>query len=129
MPFSIALYFLTGFAIYSLFLLPLLYSQFACAAICSLPAVFLSENLLVTKHLIKIADFGLAREINSQPPYTEYVSTRWYVIFSLLFSLSKLSCQWMGKCPHVILAPCSLTKTMWPCQVSGPRGAASVIPL
>ncbi|KAF7137781.1 hypothetical protein RHSIM_Rhsim07G0138500 [Rhododendron simsii] len=36
------------------------------------------ENLLVSKDLIKIADFGLAREISSQPPYTEYVSTRWY---------------------------------------------------
>ncbi|XP_019055924.1 PREDICTED: cyclin-dependent kinase F-4-like isoform X2 [Nelumbo nucifera] len=36
------------------------------------------ENLLVTKDMIKIADFGLAREICSQPPYTEYVSTRWY---------------------------------------------------
>ncbi|KAL2333963.1 hypothetical protein Fmac_015176 [Flemingia macrophylla] len=36
------------------------------------------ENLLVSKHVIKIADFGLAREISSQPPYTEYVSTRWY---------------------------------------------------
>ncbi|CAN4077294.1 unnamed protein product [Withania somnifera] len=36
------------------------------------------ENLLVSKDTIKIADFGLAREINSQPPYTEYVSTRWY---------------------------------------------------
>ncbi|XP_059642261.1 cyclin-dependent kinase F-4-like [Cornus florida] len=36
------------------------------------------ENLLVSKDLIKLADFGLAREINSQPPYTEYVSTRWY---------------------------------------------------
>ncbi|XP_012574599.1 cyclin-dependent kinase F-4 [Cicer arietinum] len=36
------------------------------------------ENLLVTKDIIKIADFGLAREISSQPPYTEYVSTRWY---------------------------------------------------
>ncbi|KAM7251900.1 hypothetical protein ACFE04_023783 [Oxalis oulophora] len=36
------------------------------------------ENLLVTKDLIKVADFGLAREISSQPPYTEYVSTRWY---------------------------------------------------
>lgn len=41
--------------------------------------VFFAENLLVTKDVIKIADFGLAREINSQPPYTEYVSTRWYV--------------------------------------------------
>eukprot|EP00268_Persea_americana_P002126 TRINITY_DN10628_c0_g1_i12.p1 TRINITY_DN10628_c0_g1~~TRINITY_DN10628_c0_g1_i12.p1 ORF type:complete len:387 (-),score=69.14 TRINITY_DN10628_c0_g1_i12:375-1535(-) len=36
------------------------------------------ENLLVTKNIIKIADFGLAREVCSQPPYTEYVSTRWY---------------------------------------------------
>lgn len=36
------------------------------------------ENFLVTKDVIKIADFGLAREIVSQPPYTEYVSTRWY---------------------------------------------------
>ncbi|XP_073101593.1 cyclin-dependent kinase F-4 isoform X2 [Elaeis guineensis] len=36
------------------------------------------ENLLVTKDIIKIADFGLAREVCSQPPYTEYVSTRWY---------------------------------------------------
>ncbi|GAA94109.1 uncharacterized protein L969DRAFT_93494 [Mixia osmundae IAM 14324] len=28
--------------------------------------------------IVKIADFGLARELKSQPPYTEYVSTRWY---------------------------------------------------
>ncbi|KAJ2961994.1 hypothetical protein NQZ79_g2759 [Umbelopsis isabellina] len=27
---------------------------------------------------VKIADFGLAREMKSRPPYTEYVSTRWY---------------------------------------------------
>lgn len=36
------------------------------------------ENLLVTKDVIKIADFGLAREFDSQSPYTDYVSTRWY---------------------------------------------------
>ena len=36
------------------------------------------ENLLVKGDSIKIADFGLARETNSKPPYTEYVSTRWY---------------------------------------------------
>ncbi|KAG7532596.1 Protein kinase domain [Arabidopsis thaliana x Arabidopsis arenosa] len=36
------------------------------------------ENLLVSKDVIKIADLGLAREIDSSPPYTEYVSTRWY---------------------------------------------------
>ena len=27
---------------------------------------------------IKISDFGLCREINSNPPYTEYIGTRWY---------------------------------------------------
>ncbi len=27
---------------------------------------------------IKIADFGLARDIRAKPPFTEYVSTRWY---------------------------------------------------
>ncbi|CAK9868703.1 unnamed protein product [Sphagnum jensenii] len=36
------------------------------------------ENLLVTKDVIKVADFGLAREVSSRPPYTDYVSTRWY---------------------------------------------------
>lgn len=37
------------------------------------------ENLLLTEgNLLKIADFGLAREIRSRPPFTEYVSTRWY---------------------------------------------------
>ena len=37
----------------------------------------LEENLLVTNNILKIADFGLAREVASMPPYTEYVSTRW----------------------------------------------------
>ncbi|NXX82968.1 MAK kinase, partial [Urocolius indicus] len=37
------------------------------------------ENLLcIGPELVKIADFGLARELRSQPPYTDYVSTRWY---------------------------------------------------
>uniref|UniRef100_A0A8C6U1W1 non-specific serine/threonine protein kinase n=1 Tax=Neogobius melanostomus TaxID=47308 RepID=A0A8C6U1W1_9GOBI len=37
------------------------------------------ENLLcMGPELVKIADFGLAREIRSQPPYTDYVATRWY---------------------------------------------------
>lgn len=26
----------------------------------------------------QLADFGLAREVRSRPPYTDYVSTRWY---------------------------------------------------
>ncbi|KAL4480945.1 hypothetical protein ABPG73_020966 [Tetrahymena malaccensis] len=36
------------------------------------------ENLLESNNTIKIADFGLAREIRSKPPFTDYVSTRWY---------------------------------------------------
>lgn len=38
------------------------------------------ENILYSNKdgYIKLIDFGLAREIRSRPPYTEYVSTRWY---------------------------------------------------
>ncbi|XP_073947500.1 serine/threonine-protein kinase ICK-like [Choristoneura fumiferana] len=37
------------------------------------------ENLLCSgPELVKIADLGLARELRSRPPYTPYVSTRWY---------------------------------------------------
>ena len=36
------------------------------------------ENLLINDKIVKIADFGLVREIRSIPPYTEYVSTRYY---------------------------------------------------
>ncbi|XP_017773663.1 PREDICTED: serine/threonine-protein kinase MAK-like isoform X2 [Nicrophorus vespilloides] len=37
------------------------------------------ENILCCgPDLVKIADFGLVREIRSRPPYTDYVSTRWY---------------------------------------------------
>jgi meiosis induction protein kinase IME2/SME1 len=35
--------------------------------------------------IIKLADFGLARETKSKPPYTEYVSTRWYRAPEVLF--------------------------------------------
>ncbi|XP_058741743.1 cyclin-dependent kinase F-3-like [Vicia villosa] len=47
--------------------------------LCCNPSLrFYSENLLVTNDVLKIADFGLAREVSSMPPYTQYVSTRWY---------------------------------------------------
>lgn len=45
------------------------------------------ENILIQsnpnqysihKYIVKICDFGLARETRSAPPYTDYVSTRWY---------------------------------------------------
>jgi len=36
------------------------------------------ENILIRGDLVKVADFGLARDISSHSPYTYYVSTRWY---------------------------------------------------
>lgn len=38
------------------------------------------ENVLVKieENLLKLADFGSCRSLNSRPPYTEYISTRWY---------------------------------------------------
>ncbi|KEG10485.1 protein kinase [Trypanosoma grayi] len=36
------------------------------------------ENLLTKGDIVKVADFGLAKEIRSRPPFTGYVSTRWY---------------------------------------------------
>jgi serine/threonine protein kinase len=37
------------------------------------------ENIMVCNgNSVRLCDFGLAREIRSRPPYTDYVSTRWY---------------------------------------------------
>ena len=47
------------------------------------------ENLLANGpngETVKIADFGLAREIRSRPPFTDYVSTRWYRAPELLLA-------------------------------------------
>ncbi|GKB61798.1 hypothetical protein Tco_0917984, partial [Tanacetum coccineum] len=41
-----------------------------------------------------IADFGLAREITSQPTYTKYVSTRWYRAPEVLIQFLKLGYLW-----------------------------------
>ncbi|XP_030016017.1 serine/threonine-protein kinase MAK-like isoform X2 [Sphaeramia orbicularis] len=50
------------------------------------------ENLLcMGPEQVKIADFGLAREIRSQPPYTDYVSTRWYRAPEVLLKSSSYS--------------------------------------
>jgi len=41
------------------------------------------ENIGMTQDkVIKLLDFGLAREIRSRPPYTDYVATRWYRVSS-----------------------------------------------
>lgn len=50
------------------------------------------ENLLVDSDgNIKIADFGLAREIRSMPPYTDYISTRWYRAPEMLLKMPNYS--------------------------------------
>lgn len=50
------------------------------------------ENLLVdSEKNIKIADFGLAREIRSMPPYTDYISTRWYRAPEILLKMPNYS--------------------------------------
>ncbi|KAF9208319.1 hypothetical protein BGZ49_009172 [Haplosporangium sp. Z 27] len=50
------------------------------------------ENILVTGDIVKIADLGLARELKSRPPYTTYVSTRWYRSPEVLLKSSAYSC-------------------------------------
>ncbi|KAK3829158.1 MAG: kinase-like domain-containing protein, partial [Benniella sp.] len=50
------------------------------------------ENLLVSGDTVKIADFGLARELKSRPPYTTYVSTRWYRAPEVVLKSSAYSC-------------------------------------
>ncbi|GAA6111904.1 serine/threonine-protein kinase ICK-like isoform X1 [Tachysurus ichikawai] len=60
------------------------------------------ENLLcMGPDLVKIADFGLAREIRSCPPYTGYVSTRWYRAPEVLLNSTRYSSpidQWAVGC-------------------------------
>ncbi|KAL0233627.1 hypothetical protein PCE1_002140 [Barthelona sp. PCE] len=36
------------------------------------------ENILVSNTSVKLADYGSCRGIYTEPPYTEYISTRWY---------------------------------------------------
>ncbi|XP_047187263.1 serine/threonine-protein kinase ICK-like isoform X1 [Scophthalmus maximus] len=60
------------------------------------------ENLLcMGPELVKIADFGLAREIRSLPPYADYVSTRWYRAPEVLLRSTSYSSpidQWAVGC-------------------------------
>ncbi|GKT35100.1 mitogen-activated protein kinase, partial [Aduncisulcus paluster] len=36
------------------------------------------ENILITGDQLRLADFGSCRGVFSKPPFTEYISTRWY---------------------------------------------------
>jgi len=50
------------------------------------------ENLLVTGDCVKLADFGLVREIRARPPFTDYVSTRWYRAPEVILRMPVYSC-------------------------------------
>ena len=50
------------------------------------------ENLLCNgPEQVKIADFGLAKEIRTKPPQTDYISTRWLVLMH-----ASLHVHWSG---------------------------------
>lgn len=36
------------------------------------------ENILLMGDTVKLADLGSCRGLYSKPPFTEYISTRWY---------------------------------------------------
>ena len=36
------------------------------------------ENILLSGNKIKLADFGSVHSMHGNPPFTEYISTRWY---------------------------------------------------
>ena len=73
------------------------------------------ENLLLDRELhIKIADFGLVREIRAKPPFTEYVSTRWYRAPEVILSWRKYTAAidvWSVGC---ILAELIIRKPLLP---------------
>lgn len=50
------------------------------------------ENILINGSTVKIGDFGLVREMDSRPPYTEYISTRW--LLAIRSDNAKVSCTW-----------------------------------
>ncbi|KAL8287256.1 hypothetical protein RQP46_003708 [Phenoliferia psychrophenolica] len=50
-------------------------ADYPASSLYALPGTPTEKDVVV---VVKLADFGLAREIHSRPPYTEYVSTRWY---------------------------------------------------
>ena len=92
-------------------------------------ALSLTENLLVTKDIIKIVDFGFAREVCLKPSYTAYVSTRWSVLsfevvlisFDLVMNISRvlgLPMDYRYRAPEVLLQPsCMILQLVSSCWI------------
>ena len=48
------------------------------------------ENILISKKgVVKIADFGFAKLSTDKPPFTDYISTRWYRAPEILLKFQK----------------------------------------
>ncbi|CUF66181.1 protein kinase, putative [Bodo saltans] len=78
------------------------------------------ENLLIRKdplqnqEIVKLADFGLVKEVRARPPYTDYVSTRWYRAPELLLQDRNYTCAvdvWAAGC---IFSELITTKPLFP---------------
>ena len=63
---------------------------------------------------VKLADFGLAREIRSRPPYTDYVSTRWYRAPELLLRSTNYNSPVDIFACGTIMAELYLMRPLWP---------------
>jgi len=63
---------------------------------------------------VKLADFGLAREIRSRPPYTDYVSTRWYRAPELLLRSTNYNSPVDIFACGAIMAELYLLRPIWP---------------
>lgn len=93
------------------------------------------ENLLTKGDVVKIADFGLAKEIRSRPPFTEYVSTRWYRAPEIILRSTHYNSPIDIWACGVIFAELYLNRPLFPgasdtdqlfkiCSILGPPNAA-----
>ncbi|XP_023561399.1 MAPK/MAK/MRK overlapping kinase isoform X3 [Octodon degus] len=72
------------------------------------------ENILIKQDILKLGDFGSCHSVYSRPPYTEYISTRWYRAPECLltdgFYTSKMD-LWSAGCVFYEIA--RLRKAAW----------------